>query len=359
MKRYFSRAGFTLVELLVVIAIIGILVGLLLPAVQAAREAARRMSCSNNMKQLGLAAHNFESAYKRFPPSRKIKLGAAPGTPGNPGFPYPGIDHSWAVFMLPYIEQGSLYQQYDMNFPWISSPALIPGTPDNQAVLRNVVPTFLCPSAPGGSERTVTGTVTVGVTLPFTRLAVTDYATCTAINTGSITFFGYPSGTTQLDTRGTLVFDVNTPFPNLAAFGEPQLPGKITPHRVSDIIDGLSQTFMLFEDAGRPQNWVKGRLDTSTQRNDGGWGHPDNDYGLDGVIAGTTTSPGNCVINCINNNETYSFHGPGAMHALADGSVQFTNENISPQVYAALITARGSGMTPAELAPGSTGFDGN
>jgi prepilin-type N-terminal cleavage/methylation domain-containing protein len=115
------RSAFTLVELLVVIAIIGILVGLLLPAVQAAREAARRMSCSNNMKQIGLASLNHESAFQRFPPSLFVDIGLPPGGSGQPGSPYPAVVHCWSVFLLPYMEQGGLYQQYNMKFPWFSS----------------------------------------------------------------------------------------------------------------------------------------------------------------------------------------------------------------------------------------------
>ncbi len=100
------RSGFTLVELLVVIAIIGILVGLLLPAVQAAREAARRMQCTNNLKQLGLAAHNFESAYKRFPPGYL-------GSPATAGPNY-GSDQ-WVgnlTYLFPYMEQDAIYQPF-------------------------------------------------------------------------------------------------------------------------------------------------------------------------------------------------------------------------------------------------------
>lgn len=111
-----SRNGFTLVELLVVIAIIGILVGLLLPAVQAAREAARRMSCQNNLKQLGLACHNYESAYKRFPPSTVIdfRLG---NTANNGG---------WGVHgrILPFLEQGNLYNQVDLTVGWDFQPVI-------------------------------------------------------------------------------------------------------------------------------------------------------------------------------------------------------------------------------------------
>jgi len=343
------RRGFTLVELLVVIAIIGILVGLLLPAVQAAREAARRMSCSNNMKQIGLASLNHESAFQRFPPSLFVDIGLPPGGSGQPGSPYPAVVHSWAVFLLPHIEQGSLYQQYNMKFPWFSSPLIVPGTPDNQAVLRTPIPGFLCPSSPGGAARTVSGSFTFGASFPYQNLAVTDYATCSSINPGSITFFGYPSGTTQNDLFSALSPEVRGSGAQLLLGQSPRKPS-----RIADILDGTSRTILMCEDAGRPDLWIQGKIDQTPKLNDGGWGHHENDYGLDGAISGSRTSPGNCVINCHNDNETYAFHGSGAMHAMADGSVQFTSANISPQVYAALLTARGSGMTAAELAPSAS-----
>jgi len=341
-----SRRAFTLIELLVVIAIIAILIGLLLPAVQKVREAAARMSCSNNLKQLGLAAMNYESSYGVLPPSLVVNIGNPPGGSGQPGFPYPAVVHSWAPNLLPYIEQENLFKLYNMNFPWFSSPTIVPGTPDNQAVLRTPVKTFICPSAPGGADRRANGSFSFGATFPFQNFAVTDYATCSSINPGSITFFGYPAGVTQATLYSAMQ-------PDLRGAGVALLGATASkPNPITAITDGTSNTILLCESAGRPTAYLGGATDSSRTHNDGGWGNHENDYGLDGAVSKTSrSSPGNCVINCHNDNETYSFHSGGAMHAFSDGSVRFVRESIAPQTYAALITARGGSLTAAETSP--------
>jgi prepilin-type N-terminal cleavage/methylation domain-containing protein len=146
--------GFTLVELLVVIAIIGILVGLLLPAVQAAREAARRMQCSNNMKQLGLSMHNYESAFKKFP-AMGYRGTQNCGDQMNPGLGLnPNSAYGWAIAVMPYIEQGPRYDAFSaMSRPnqglpvtWALSDANATRNTWIQQFWRGDVPSFNCPS---------------------------------------------------------------------------------------------------------------------------------------------------------------------------------------------------------------------
>src|SRR5215471_6501675 len=139
--------GFTLVELLVVIAVIGILVGLLLPAVQQAREASRRLSCTNNLKQLGLALHSYHDSLRRFPPAYVTNTSASGSAFGvSYGDEYrngpPGW--AWGTLLLPYLEQENIYRQFDLNQPcW---------APANAITAQTKLVVFICPSASGGSD---------------------------------------------------------------------------------------------------------------------------------------------------------------------------------------------------------------
>lgn len=342
--RCHRQRGFTLVELLVVIAIIGILIAMLLPAVQQVREAARRVSCSNNMRQIGLAALNYEAAQRKLPGGLFVTLGPAPGTPGQPGFPYPGIAHSWAGQLLPHLEQGRLADLYDCNFPWFSSPDIIPGTPDNQAVLRNRVPTLECPSAPAPDPNGNTGEFAFGpATFPYRGLASSDYAPCTNIEDIAHEFFGYAAR----DNAGWLstLAPVFT-GPGVAALGASQSKA----NRIASIADGTSNTIMISESAGRPALYIKNQLQ-DRQIPNGGWGHHESFYGLSGAVDGTVDEPGECVINCHNERETYAFHPGGANHVFADGSVHFIAESVLARTYAALVTAAGESATAEEVNP--------
>lgn len=156
-----KERGFTLVELLVVIAIIGVLVALLLPAVQAAREAARRMSCSNNLKQYGVAQHNYELVKKELPPARpgpdatgstEVRtLGRPPGPRATGGKGYERSGVSGFVLLLPFMEQQALYEQFDIengDGVWLSSVSQVPWrTPEKEKAIGTRPDFVVCPSS--------------------------------------------------------------------------------------------------------------------------------------------------------------------------------------------------------------------
>nr|WP_081444677.1 DUF1559 domain-containing protein [Blastopirellula marina] len=150
-----KRTGFTLVELLVVIAIIGVLIALLLPAVQQAREAARRMSCTNQQKQIGLAMHNYHDTFGSFAPAAVwLGTGTSPETVRNDDW-----GATWALMILPFLEQNNLYDQYDFG--------VVARDSTNNQVTRQRPDAFLCPSHPE---------VTTRVTHDFDGFAKTNYA---------------------------------------------------------------------------------------------------------------------------------------------------------------------------------------
>ncbi len=200
------RAAMTLIELLVVIAIIAILIGLLLPAVQKVREAANRLRCANNLKQIGLALHNYHNAAGSFPPGFTVRGSDNLGLGGFGGF----------VFLLPYLERDDLARSWDLNGKWYETP--------NAALVPTQVKVFYCPSNRAGGVVDMSYLVPVAGR-PLPNPAACDYLLCKGANAALCEVTRVPPG-------GRGVFDVNT---------------RTT---LADIADGTSQTFAAGEGAG-------------------------------------------------------------------------------------------------------------
>ena len=308
-------AGFTLIELLVVIAIIAVLVGLLLPAVQKVREAASRAKCSNNLKQLGLALHNFHDTNRSFPASGWTTVG-----PGNPQGKFVG----WRPLTLPYIEQENLQRLFSLDRNWWETP--------NLAAASTAVRTYECPSTP--SRISVTDAVAksprpalTGVNPP---LAPSDYEAIQGVQPASIDPVLYNAGN-----RFAVMHRNSTT-------------------RIGDIQDGTTNTIVVVECAGRPQVYRLG-VPNSAFSNDQGisWADSEGPFSLDGASADGTlegcTPANGCTfaMNKKNDNEPYSFHPGGAMFLFADGHVQFIAESVRLQTLAALCTRSGGEIVGA------------
>lgn len=314
----FRKLGFTLVELLVSIAIIGILISLLLPAIQAAREAARRNSCLNNMRQLGIATHNHLDAFKLFPAAQNIYVKNSPQAIKSPTAAEVsnGNKHTYFTLLLPYIEEGNLAKQYDFTKNWNGAP--------NKPVIATVVGTFLCASSPD-QDRVVT------VNGNGLQASVSDYFTI--CNIGNKFF------TTH-----------NLPKPGNVE-GLPDKQSRVTIARVSD---GLSKTFLVLEDAGRPNHYVEGGKPGPAELDDGkhtqvtggivngaAWAMPGSVATYQSMTADGLTANGPALMNASNNNEPFSFHTAGINAAFADGSARFVTDDVSPAAFAAAITRQG------------------
>jgi prepilin-type N-terminal cleavage/methylation domain-containing protein len=308
------RRGFTLIELLVVIAIIAILIALLLPAVQQAREAARRTQCRNNLKQIGLALHNYESSFTLFPPSSTSGFGRGVWNFATFGESDPRVHlHSFASLLLPYIDQATLYNQINYG---TSSLGLA-----NRALAAQVLTVYRCPSYTGTTFSEDPLYRNIDATPADNNFALRNY-----VAFGARTVLGL-SGAAPAE--GVMY------------------PGSTTKFR--DITDGTSNTVAIVET--RDQNsavWIDGTSAAVAAR----W------FNLTAppTYAGTTNAinykpyfPGGIFPNSIG--QLYgpsSQHTAGAHHLLCDGSVRFVSENIDVAVYDSIVT-RASGEIVGEF----------
>lgn len=352
MRRTFgtSRPAFTLVELLVVIAIIGILVGLLLPAVQAAREAARRMQCSNNLKQISLACHTYESAYKRFPP---MQCGTGAVHPSTIHGAFQRFAMSGHYALMPYCEQAPLYQAMTASNiePW-----------NGNALYRTRVPYLNCPSSAGNTEPTDGNR----------ERGVSNYGFCAGDNyAGSQVVQG---GTQERDS--TALSAQKLEIRNRGVYGR-SWP------RIAEVTDGTSNTIALAEFV-RPfatdkagmvvliaadpasysplscraqwngRNWAtQGLVFTGdTARGYRAWA---GNLFFNGVTTILPPNSASCMIGTATNNPHWmqgiysagSGHTGGAQVSMADGSVRFISDTIDTGNLAAVApTPTSGGLSP-------------
>ena len=318
-NQFRSRSAFTLVELLVVIAIIGILVALLLPAVQAAREAARRMSCQNNNKQLGLALHNFHDTFKHFPAGAQNDVLPVP-------IPTPIAyirGTSWLTFILPQIEQQAIYNSY--NF------AVAYNTAANYAVGGNEIKAFKCPSgnnlrSGNGAEVFGTNNLACHTTHYYGVMGPSSRTSPSVVVFGGVTYnyvVGNPTANDAYATDGVLgQYRDTTGSVTTGHFGS-----------IAEITDGTSNTMMVGERSMFLPPGQANDFRAWTRGNNGG----------SGATKNVTYPIGSTHYNGSNNFNDISFgssHPGGCNFVLGDASVRFMSKTIDFGLYRALASVR-------------------
>ncbi len=328
------RKGFTLIELLVVIAIIAVLVSLLLPAVQQAREAARRSQCKNNLKQIGLALHNYESSNRVFPPGYVDFNGNPNLTPDNdlgPGW-------GWATFLLPYMDQGPLYNQINFNVGV--------GLGTNKQLCLTALSAFQCPSD-GMQDPVPVYDSSFGT--PITTVAHSNYLGCN----GWIECFGGAGGNPQ---PGPLADGLNGTF-GKAGVG---LFYRNSKNSAANVTDGLSNTIFVGERSSNhaPATWTGavtgGRCPAWMAQTAGPYSPPpgpayDNADFAEALIFAhcNATHLPNADFPIFDPDTFYSFHAGGCHFLFGDGSVRFISSFVNGPTYQYLGTIAG-GEVPGD-----------
>jgi prepilin-type N-terminal cleavage/methylation domain-containing protein/prepilin-type processing-associated H-X9-DG protein len=371
-KRERSKA-FTLVELLVVIAIIAVLIGLLLPAVQRVRAAAQVTSCQNNLHQLGLGIHNYDSANGYLPAA--YSLLPAPDMDANAVFAGPRVGLSFHASMLPYLEQGNLYSLLNPSLSEFDTANIPPNGPHsgNNTAYAQIVPTFLCPADPtrptlsyynacwgpygnGGGDQcfAYTGSAVTNLNPPPNQIwARSDYFPIAGIGPPLLQLLGlssqYPAGATA-NPQTVMLGTITDPLRGGASY------------RITDITDGTSNTLIISESGGKPVGYNSQRQIYTSEVDGlpadgsiepvssagGAWGDM---FCYSQLVGAQCNSSGYrvgpCMINYTSNNEIYSWHTNGANGLFADGSVHFLPQSISAQLIVALVTRAGGEVVPA------------
>ncbi len=345
-----KKEGFTLIELLVVIAIIAVLVSLLLPAVQQAREAARRTQCKNNLKQIGLAFHNYHDTYLRFPSALTANAGDTVLDFGEGPGPRTDAEadanfHTWPERILPYLDQSAVYAGIDFSTCMgagtsaLTGPPVITAAGNNYtnshaaATLNAVIPAYICPSAPHGSNKTPA----------YQDDWLGDGYGATIFYGGGVLDYTPLADWLSSDLNGGQgILDVEHDPGALGSDGV----------KIGAITDGTSNTFILGEHtAPDSKEWVMGKpLSPLSDEQFGLMGPSWYDwqwsvghfwrslapYGCNDPAAypQCAAAPylngrpgGSCLINCNNKWNYYSFHTGGAQFIMADGAVRFISQN--------------------------------
>jgi prepilin-type N-terminal cleavage/methylation domain-containing protein/prepilin-type processing-associated H-X9-DG protein len=324
-----ASSGFTIVELLVVVAIIGILIGLLLPAVQRVRESARRSSCQNNLRQIGLAMAHFADTWKRYPPGQILRQ------PGHPRI-------SWAAFFLDYLEQSAIQTNWtatvDKDLPAADSRLYFNAPLNsicNRAATAVVLPFYICPSTArthssrsGNLTRDWDGDGVLDVTR-YEGMACIDYSGNNGVNAG-YTRYRTSAGTTYSGSNGVLIFNQTRSLKS----GIP----------LQQITDGISKTILLFELTGRGVNPPSSAGDSPSGQGVWASGLNCNSIGpehMSRALINPSTDDLTGAWSDSSDQSLYSEHPRGAHVAMCDGSVHFLPESTSDAVLTGLASRNG------------------